>query len=301
MQNKIQVDGHLVAHDHVTAIAYICAFLDGEPALFATQWRDRNTASQDVEKFVAFLDSRYRDEYEAERAYSQFVRLKQVNKPFPEFMKEHQRLQTEAQMDYQDARTKINVLQEKLSSEMRQLILPATIAGLDFSNYDKFVDILYTAHYASEAAHASTSRWVPRNHGGTSRSQYRPPSSTPTVPTPPQVQVLAPAPSPANPDAMDWTTRVTQTQAAQALTQNRPSRSLHPNPDNRPKGRPINSKEFQARQAAGVCFTCGNAGHRSFQCYYTPPPRRTQTSGVFTNGILTEKPQPVLLTSQNNE
>ncbi|KAF1816007.1 hypothetical protein P152DRAFT_446998 [Eremomyces bilateralis CBS 781.70] len=70
MQNKIQVDGHLVAHDHVTAIAYICAFLDGEPALFATQWRDRNTASQDTEKFVAFLDSRYRDEHEAERAYS---------------------------------------------------------------------------------------------------------------------------------------------------------------------------------------------------------------------------------------
>jgi hypothetical protein len=260
VQAKLRLDAHVIGENEENQVAYIYALLEGSAAEYLSHYFKLWGQDVTVIGVWEYLDRRYEDVHRKQRAAAEHDNLKQGSKPFPEFMAELDRLQSEAGIDTWPAEVLIANLRAKVSSELKQLAV--TKVGLPKDDYQAVVNY-YHELYNNLIVAKDNGAFKYDVLGNRARNTT---GEKPKQMAPPPLQRVRNESAQKDPDAMDWV----QT----ASTQKRE--------DKRPRAPPISAAELEARRKQGVCFTCGNAGHMSRQCYYAPPPRRPQVSSVQT-------------------
>jgi len=273
VKNKMTTDAEHIGKTEQDRVNYIVALLGEIPALYVESFLNRypNCTSAQV---MAHMDLRYKDAHLQQRAQNSFERLKMSDKEFPEFIMEAETLMSLAGIDLYEDNAKKGAILSKLSKELRQLAVPLFAAFPDLT-YDDFISKLHCLWNGYKAA--KQDGVYKYNLGGqtnTTRNQRQAAQNTPSAS--PQ------APVPAAPDPMDWT----QANKNQAHPQNM---------DTRPFAQPISRQEFEARKAKKVCYTCGNAGHVSRQCYYQPAPRAQRQTHA---NVISEPPKQVMVSQE---
>jgi hypothetical protein len=273
VKTKLRRDGHIIGYGDQEQVDYVCAFLKGEAAKYLQHYVKQTGQDILVEGVWEYLDRRYEDAHRQQRARAEHDKLKQGNKPFPEFIAELDRLQSEAGIDVWEDEVKISLLKNKVSGELDQL----SIANVNLSTTDYYAVVRYF-HQLHNNLIAARDRGSYRYdvHGSrtvknTSKGSAAPPSV---------IQHVAAATGPTQKDQneMDWTS-----------TNKGAFNDQKKKPDGRPPAPAISEAEFEIRKQKNVCFNCGNAGHLSRSCYYGRPRRN-----VRVNQVLTEPPSIVV-------
>jgi hypothetical protein len=275
MKAKLRRDGHVIGHGDQEQVDYVCAFLKGEAANYMQHYNKQMGQDIIMEGVWEHLDRRYEDVHRQQRARAEHEKFKQGNKPFPEFIAELDRLQSEAGIDMWDDEVKIGILRSKVSGELDQL----SVANVNLSTTDYYAVVRYFNQLHNNLV-AAKDRGSYRYdiHGNRTKEK----SATKSASTlPPVVQHAATENTPAQKDQneMEWTSTSKGT-----FTDRNNKRQ-----DKRPPAPQISEAEFEIRKQKNVCFNCGNPGHMSRHCYYAPPRR-----SVRVNRVMTEPPTIVI-------
>jgi hypothetical protein len=271
VSNKMTTDAQHIGTTEQDRVNYIVALLGEKPSLYVETFLSRHPVCTSAQ-VIAYMDLRYKDAHLQQRAQNSFERLKMSDKEFPEFIMEAETLMSQAGIDLYEDNAKKGSIMSKLSKELRQLAVPLFAAFPDLS-YDDFISKLHSLWNGYKAAKQDGAYKF--NLGGQTNAPRNQRQTAQTAP-PPQ------APPPAAPDPMDWT----QANKNQAHPQST---------DARPFAQQISRQEFEARKAKNVCYTCGNAGHVSRQCYYQPAPRPQRQTRA---NVITEPPQQVMVSQE---
>lgn len=277
MKAKLQRDGHIIGTDGLAQVDYICAFLEEEAAMYLEHYTKQMGNNITVEGVWAYLDRRYDDPHRAQRAKTEHEKLKQGNKTFPEFIAELDRLQSEAGIDLYPDSVKVDILKGKISSELIQLSVANV--NLPSSNYAEVVRYFNQLHNNLVAAKEQGAYRYDIHGNRAKEKNFTKPMTTP----PAVIQHVAAGPlvTKKDPNEMEW---ASTNKGAFGVAQGQHQQ------DRRPCAPPISETEFQLRKQKGACFTCGNPGHISRNCYYAPPPRRN----FRVNQVATVMPQIVV-------
>ena len=255
MKNKMRIDGAAMNIGVETETAYLSSFLNSKAAMYMQPHQARIAQGEmRAGEFWNTMDARYDDTHRAKRAGIEFDHLKQGNKPFIEFISELERLSSEAGYDNWPAEVKINKLEPKLSSELRQIAITG-INTEDTATYARYVRKLHDLDNRLKSARLDGA--FKYSLTGNRRQQ----AETARPPTPPPQRTL-------DPDAMEWTT-TSQASRAQGS-------------DKRQKPKAISQKELKARKNAKACFHCGASEHWAKDCYYSRPEVKTRVNKATT-------------------
>jgi hypothetical protein len=275
MKAKLRRDGHIIGYGDQERVDYVCAFLKGEAAKYVQHYTKQMGQDILVEGVWEYLDRRYEDTHRQQRARAEHDKFKQGNKPFPEFIAELDRLQSEAGIDIWENEVKISILRNKLSGELDQL----SVANVNLSTTDYYAVVRYF-HQLHNNLVAAKDRGSYRYDVHGNRARDKNTMKDPVAP-PPVVQHVAVTTGLAQKDQneMDWTST-----NKSAFVDRKGKRS-----DNRPPASPISEAEFKLRMEKNACFNCGNVGHLSRSCYYSRPRRN-----IRVNKVLAEPPSIVI-------
>lgn len=234
------------------------SFLDGQAATYMLPYQGQiATGVLRAASFWSFMDARYEDVHRQKRAGIEYDHWKQGNKPFMEFITELERLSSEAGYDVWPSEVKISKVESKLCSELRQLAITG-ITSEDVKTYEGYVRKLHDLDNRLKSAKLDGAFKYTLIGG---RPQFT--SSKPSRHAVEQQTLSSQSPS-KDPDSMDWTPTINKM-------------------DTRPRAQAVSKAELEARKAARACFTCGNKGHRSRDCYYAPPLRVPQASQILAS------------------
>jgi hypothetical protein len=264
MQAKLRIDGPLLGDTEAARVDYVMAFLNGEAAKYAYSFRDREGGRTTTLQLFEYLDLRYADPHQAQRARHALQQLAQKERPFAEFIADFERLLSESGAERWDDDAKTQLLTSKISTELRQLSITVFAArGHSTETFQDRVRVLH--HLDNEFRAAKNDGAYKYPLGGSQRSGTNQPQ---------EKSRHTPKPPPPDPEAMDWS----RTASASVQTRN----------DQRPlvPGKRPSHQEFLARRDRRLCYTCGNEGHPAHLCYYRPHPKegnKVRTSQISTS------------------
>jgi len=276
MVSKLEVDGDVIGQDDRACVLYVSAFLSDEAAKYLKHHTDRNGTATTIASVWEYLDARYQDVHRVQRALAEHERFKQGGKPFPEFIAELNRLQSEAAIDVWTDPVKIQIPKSKVSSELTQLAVANTsMAGVtDYSQVVSFYNQLHNNLVAAKDSGAY--RYDIGGPRKDSKTAFKSFQTAPSV-----MQHTSVASATKDGAEMDW---IATNKATTGGNGNR-GRS---GPDKRPRPAPISEAERDLRQKKGVCFNCGNPGHLARNCYYGRPFTK---DAVRVNNVMTSPPE----------
>lgn len=270
MQSKIERDVANVGRDRVE---YVSAFTSGDPAIhvhnFLSSGDNTLCTYTDV---LEHMEKRYGDPHMKKKAMDKLNRLTMRGQDFENFITEFESLGGKAGIDQWPDDARSELLEKKLSKELRQLLVPVLVSTVNLKDtYHTFVDTIRRVNNNFVAANEDGAY----NLGPIGNTRASRQNSQALENLPKQVTIAS-----HDPDAMDWT------------------RSYRN--DTRPFANIIPEKEYNARRAKGACTTCGNMGHFSRKCGYRIPrgqPRFSNNTRSFVNA--TSLPPQVMLASEN--
>jgi hypothetical protein len=281
MHVKLRRDVHVIGEGDRAQVDYVCAFVEDEAAEYLQYYTNRMGDDVTIEGTWDYLDQRYHDPHREQRAMAEHDKFKQGNKPFPEFIAELDRLQSEAGIDPWPTEVKINILKTKVSNELIQL----SVANVNLSATDYGAVVSYFNQLHNNLAAAKSQgafRYDIHGHRLKDKADPKPATSAPPI-----VQHAAAAGrAQKDPNEMDWTSNKGAFNAGQGRRK-----------DDRPRPPEISEAEFNSRQQRGACYNCGNTGHIAPRCFYGPPPRK----GVRTFKIMTTPPEIVMLEDKDEK
>lgn len=264
MKSKIERDIPHLGRDRVE---YIAAFTTGDPSIhihnFLALGANAACSYLDV---LEHMEKRYADPHAKEKARDKLNHLAMKGQDFEIFITEFESLAGKAEIDLWPDDARSEMLERKLSRELRQLLVPVLTNTIDLKkDYHTFVDTVRRTNNNFIAA---------REDGAYRTGLLGNLHSTQKKPTP-ETTVR-------DPDEMDWTTSYKH--------------------DTRRTAKIISEEEFQARKSRGRCTTCGNEGHFARRCGYKVSknqPRFASAPRTFTTRA--SLPQEVMVMEAEKE
>lgn len=272
MQSKVERDVADIDRDRVE---YVSAFTTGDPAIHVHNFLSlKDNAYCTYIDVLNHMEKRYGDPHMKEKAMYKLNRLAMKSQDFEDFITEFESLGGKAGIDRWPDEARTEILEKKLSSELRQLLVPVLASTENLkASYHTFVDTVRRVNNNFVAAKEDGAYKFGLT-GSIRATQQVHQTKTHPASLPRQVAVAS-----QDPDAMDWTHSYRT--------------------DTRPFANVISEKEYNARRNKGACTTCGNMGHFSRKCGYRiakDQPRFNNGSRSFVNA--TNLPRQIMLTSE---